>query len=101
MSVPALDDPRTGLITGITSQLVPLFRSATTNDALAYKMAISAIGSYQPESRPDFVNAARTIAFSMAALALLGSAASPDMTMTEKMRVLRPGNRAEPLRRSE
>ena len=53
--------------------------------------------SYKPESHADFVNVARTIAFSMAALALLGKAAREDVTMTEKMRVY---GRANALNRS-
>ncbi|HEY1412177.1 MAG TPA: hypothetical protein VGF36_08550 [Rhodopila sp.] len=56
-----------------------------------------AIQAYQPETRADCVNAGRTIAFSMAALALLGHAASEDMEMPEKLRVL---GRANALNRS-
>jgi hypothetical protein len=98
MSTPAVPDafspidPRSGLIVRVAEQLVPLFRGPTIDLPLARKMAFSAIGAYEPESRADFVNAARTIAFSMAALALLSQAATEDLTLTEKMRVLSRAN---------
>jgi hypothetical protein len=60
-------------------------------------MAISGIEAYQPETRADYINLARTISFSLAALSLLGQAASPDMPMPEKMRAF---GRANALNRS-
>jgi hypothetical protein len=63
-----------------------LFKTSAIYAKLARRMAISAIDAYQPESRADFVNAARTIAFSIAALGLLGKTASEGMTMPEQMR---------------
>jgi hypothetical protein len=55
-------------------------------------MAASAIEAYAPETRADYVNVARTLAFSMSALALLGQAAAPDLTMAEKMRAFARAN---------
>jgi hypothetical protein len=68
-------------------QLMPLFEVCATDDDAAHSMALSAIAGYAPESRADYVNIARTIAFSMAALTLLGHATA-DVTMMppEKMR---------------
>jgi hypothetical protein len=60
-------------------------------------MAVSAIEAYQPVTRADYVNIARTIAFSMSALALLGQAAGQDMMAPEKMRAF---GRANALSRS-
>ena len=60
-------------------------------------MAMSAIEAYSPEIRADAVNIARTIAFSMAAIALLGHASADDLTMTVKLRAY---GRANTLNRS-
>jgi hypothetical protein len=60
-------------------------------------MAMSAIAAYHPESRSDYVNIARTIAFSMAALALLAKATHTDMPTPDLMRVF---GRANALNRS-
>ena len=90
-------DPQIGLMFTAADHLIPLFRTGSIDVALAREMAISAIEAYHPETRADFVNAARTIAFSMAALTLLGLAASRDMPMPEKMRAY---SRANALNRS-
>jgi len=90
-------DPRAGLMICAASQLVPLFRPNSTNSRVVREMAMSAIGAYDPESRADYINVARTIAFSMAALALLAKAATQDMPMPELMRVY---GRANALNRS-
>jgi hypothetical protein len=81
----------------VADQLIPLFANAFIDVGLARRMAVSAIQAYQPVTRADYVNVARTIAFSMSALALLGSAAAQDMTMPEKMRAY---GRANALSRS-
>ena len=90
-------NPEVGLMFTAADHLIPLFRSHAIGTSLARQMAISAIDAYQPESPADYVNVARTIAFSMAALALLGQSAAQDMTMTQKMRAL---GRATALNRS-
>ena len=90
-------DPRIGLMFTSAEHLIPLFKTDAVDTPLAREMAASAIEAYQPESRADFVNVARTIAFSMAALALLGSAASEDMPLAAKMRAF---GRANALNRS-
>ena len=90
-------DPGTGLLMRISDQLIPLFASPEIDAPLARQIAIRAIGSYQPENHADFVNVARAIAFSMAALALLGKAAGQDIPMAEKMRTY---SRANALNRS-
>ena len=90
-------DPEVGLMFGIADQLIPLFKIGTIDVPLAREMAVSAITAYAPETRADYVNIARTIALSMAALSLLGTAASQDMTMPEKMRTF---GRANALNRS-
>jgi hypothetical protein len=90
-------DPRIGLMLTLADLLVPLFKTGSIDTALAHQMAVSAIEAYHPQTRADFVNIARTIAFSMTALALLGATASPDMTMAEQMRAC---GRANALNRS-
>jgi hypothetical protein len=104
MSNPAVPDQarpdadlRIGLLLSIGEQLIPLFATGIVDIPLARRMAVSAIEAYEPESRADYVNAARTIAFSMGALALLGHAAAPDTPMPEKMRAY---GRANALNRS-
>ena len=90
-------DPKFGLMFIAAEHLIPLFRIGTIDLPMARRMAVSAIEAYQPESRSDYINAARTIAFSITAIALLGRAASDDMTMPEKMRAF---GRANTLNRS-
>jgi hypothetical protein len=90
-------DPQFGLIFAAADHLIPLFQSGSIDVPLAREMAVSAIDAYNPETRADYVNVARTIAFSMAALSLLGQAASRDIPMPEKIRAL---GRANALNRS-
>jgi hypothetical protein len=80
-------DPREGLWFALADQLIPFFYPGTKDPDMALSMAKSAIMAYQPETRADLANIARTIAFSLAALSLLGQAAEEPMTMPEKMRV--------------
>jgi hypothetical protein len=77
--------------------LLPLFKIGTIDDRLARQMAVSAIEAYEPQTRADYVNVARIIAFSMTALALLGKTANPNMPMPEQMRAY---GRANALNRS-
>jgi hypothetical protein len=99
MSNPTLPpiNPRLGLMFAAAHHLLPLFRIGTIDDRLARQMAVSAIESYEPQTRADYVNAARIIAFSMTALALLGKTTNPDMPMPEQMRAY---GRANALNRS-
>jgi hypothetical protein len=86
-----------GLMAAAAVHITPIFQGCAVDLTHARQMAISAIDAYEPESRADCVNAARTIAFSMAALSLLASATSQDMKMSEKMRAF---GRANALNRS-
>jgi hypothetical protein len=97
MSTPTPINPRLGLMFAAAHHLLPLFKIGTIDDRLARQMAVSAIEAYEPQTRADYVNAARIIAFSMTALALLGKTANPDMPMPEQMRAY---GRANALNRS-
>ena len=77
--------------------LVPLFKIGTVDTDSALRAAASAIEAYRPETRADYVNIARTIAFSMAAVTLLGQAAAADIPMPQKMHAY---GRANALHRS-
>jgi hypothetical protein len=90
-------DPATGLMSSVAELLIPLFKTSSIDRQLARQIAASAIEAYCPETRADFVNVARTIAFSMAALALLGKTASDDLTMPEQLKAF---GRANALNRS-
>ena len=90
-------DPQIGLMVSAAEHLIPLFECPAIDRPLARRMAASALYAYNPETHADFVSAARIIAFSMAALALLGKTASPNMTMPEQMRAF---GRANALNRS-
>ena len=90
-------DPEAGLMLVAADLLIPLFKTGSIDVPLAREMAICAIKAYYPESSADYVNIARTIAFSMACLALLGNAGSPDTAFPEKMRAF---GRANTLNRS-
>lgn len=93
---PAIDS-KYGLIIAAADHLVPLFRSAAADIHLARRMALDAINAYEPQSRADTLSIARTIAFSMAALALIGAGAASDLPLPQKLRVL---GRANALNRS-
>jgi hypothetical protein len=80
-------DPREGLWFALADQLIPFFYPGTKDPDMALAMSKSAIMAYQPETRADLANITRTIAFSLAALSLLGQAAEEPMTMPEKLRV--------------
>jgi hypothetical protein len=95
MSPPAGSED--GLMLSLAALLTPLFAAGARDVALAHRTAVSAIEAYNPQSRADLVNIARTIAFSMTALALLGATASQDMTLAEQMRAF---GRANALNRS-
>ncbi|HEY0425550.1 MAG TPA: hypothetical protein VGC82_19690 [Rhodopila sp.] len=98
MSGPAMSNPTgsshtcspidldTGLMLTVADLLIPLFATGTDDTPMARRTAAGAIEAYRPETQADYVNAARTIAFSMAALSLLGKSASPEMTTQEQMR---------------
>ena len=90
-------DAKAGLMFIAAHKLMPLFQIGTVDTPSALQAAVSAIEAYRPETRADYVNIARTIAFSMAAVALLGQAAAADMAMPEKMRAY---GRANALNRS-
>ena len=64
-------DSSIGLRMIAAAHLIDLFEGAPGDTNFAWEMAQSAIDAYSPQSRADCLNAARTIAFSMAALALL------------------------------
>ncbi len=85
-------DPEIGLICIAADSLIPLFKKGTIDSLLARQMAMSSIEAYCPESRADAVNIARTIAFSMAAIALLGQASADDLTMAMKLRAFGSAN---------
>jgi hypothetical protein len=90
-------DPRMGLLLTVADHLIPLFNIGAIDAPLARRMALSAVYAYDPETPADFINVGRTIAFSMAALGLLGKAASADMTFPQQMRAF---GRANALNRS-
>jgi hypothetical protein len=81
----------------MSHKLAPLFANDAIDIHLAWQMAVSAIEAYQPQTRADYVNVARTIAFSMAAITLLGDAAAKHLTLPDKMRLF---GRANALNRS-
>jgi hypothetical protein len=90
------------LLLRVADQIAPLFEASDIDPApaskdFARKAAISALAAYYPESRADFVNIARILAFSMASLVALGLAAAADLTPAQKMRCF---GRANALNRS-
>jgi hypothetical protein len=89
-------NPDDGLLARIADQITPLFQTSTTDPAFARATALGALAAYYPESAADYVNIARILAFSMAALAALGIAAT-DLPPAQKMRYF---GRANALNRS-
>ena len=90
-------DAGTGLMLSVAEQLIPLFATAAAGIPQARRIARSAVEAYAPETRADYINTARIIAFSMAALALLGRAAADEIAIAEKLRIY---GRANALNRS-
>ena len=89
MPQPQIDsiDPRIGLMVRVASELEPIFQTEAVDRPIAHKMAMSAISAYKPDGRADFINIARTIAFSMAAISLLGETTANPPSTPEKLRL--------------
>ena len=88
----------TGDLQGTVAHLlVPLFAEGGNDDATAFQIAHTTLDAYQPQSGADYVNVARTLAFSMTALNLLRDIAKADLSMPEKLRLF---GRANALNRS-
>ena len=89
MSTPSPNtfDPRAGLMLRIAAELSTLFDRPTIDPGMSRKMVMSAISSYKPEGRADFINIARTVAFSTASINLLGDLAASRASVPEKMRI--------------
>jgi hypothetical protein len=86
------------MMCSVADHLMPFFEKGSLTEDFQRRMALSAIDAYCRESRADYVNVARTVAFSLAAVALLGKAmSSADMPLKEQMRVY---GRANALNRS-
>ncbi len=95
--LPFTADPQVGLRAVSAARLTCLFEIGPVDHLLATRMAISALQAYAPESHADYISAARIVAFSLASVALLGKAASRDMSFSEQMRAY---SRANALHRS-
>ncbi len=93
----AAPQPSDALLHRLAAQLMPLFQQDAADLLVAKQGALAAIAAYQPESRADFVNIARIIAFSMATLSALGLAAADDVPPAQRMRYF---GRANALNRS-
>jgi hypothetical protein len=85
-------DPRLGLRFVAAAHLIDLFEGGPVDTDLAREMAHSAIDAYSPQTRADCLNAARTIAFSMAALALLSHIVREPMPLPEQLRAFDRAN---------
>jgi hypothetical protein len=80
-------DPMFGLQEKVASLLTPMFQDARTDELFAYQIACRSLQAYEPETRADFVNAGRTIAFSLASLVILKEAFNPALELEDKKRV--------------
>ena len=85
-------DPRLGLRFVAAAHLIDLFEGGPVDTDLAREMAHSAIDAYSPQTRADCLNAARTIAFSMAALALLSRLVREPGPLPEQLRAFDRAN---------
>ena len=74
--LPLPADTRAGLIDRLASYLAPFFDTNPHDLPAAHLTAVRAIASYQPETQADCMNIARSISFSMSALAALRRAAA-------------------------
>ena len=80
-------DPIFGLQEKVASLLTPIFQDARTDELFAYQIACRSLQAYEPETRADFVNIGRTIAFSLASLVLIKEAFNPALELEDKKRV--------------
>jgi hypothetical protein len=79
-------DPSQGLIECLADYLAPLFVADPDDQPAARLMAIRAMISYRPEMHADFIAVARSISFSMSALAALSRAATDEMPPALRLR---------------
>jgi len=85
-------DPMFGLQEKVATLLAPIFQDARTDELFAYQISCRSLQAYEPETRADFVNIARTIAFSLASLAVLKDAFNPSIEPSDKKRVVVQAN---------
>jgi hypothetical protein len=85
-------DPQIGLKFVIAGHLIPFFQSGPVDTNLARQMAHSAVDAYNPQSRADYINIARTIAFSVAAVALLAQITAEPMALPDQMKAYARAN---------
>jgi hypothetical protein len=85
-------DPSLGLRFVAAAHLIDLFEGGPVDTNLARDMAHSAIDAYRPQTRADCLNAARTIAFSMAALALLSRIVRESPPLPEQLQAFDRAN---------
>jgi hypothetical protein len=83
-------DPRIGLKFVVGTHLMPFF--GPVGEDLAREMAETAVDAYNPRSRADYLNVARTIAFSIAAIALLAQATTEPMTLPDQLKAYARAN---------
>ena len=79
-------DPMFGLQEKVASLLTPIFQDAKTEELFAYQIACRSLQAYEPETRADFVNAGRTIAFGLASMVLLKEVFNPTLDLEDKKR---------------
>ena len=80
-------DPMFGLQEKIASLLTPMFQDAKTDELFAYQIACRSLQAYEPETRADFINIGRTIAFSLASLVVLKDAFNPALEREDKKKI--------------
>jgi hypothetical protein len=85
-------DPSHGLIECLADYLAPLFSADPDDRPAARMMAIRAMISYRPEMQADFIAVARSVAFSMSALAALSRAATEEMPPALRLRYFSVAN---------
>jgi hypothetical protein len=84
--LPLPADTRDSLIDRLASYLAPFFDTNPHDMPAAHLTAVRAIASYQPETQADCINIARSISFSMSALAALRRAAAEEMPPALQLR---------------
>ena len=79
-------DPMYGLQEKVASLLTPIFQDASTDELFAYQISCRSLQAYEAETRADFVNIGRTIAFSLASMALVKEVFNPALQLEDKKR---------------
>ncbi len=81
-------DPWDGISYAVIECLAPLFITSICGPAYARRAAFEAITAYKPQSRADYGNIGRIVAFSLLVMAIAAKAAAADVPLELQLKIL-------------